>query len=102
MSQAAAIANVITDPSPSFPPKHLLPPISSLHSHNLTFTHKTATMVDLRGPQQPAYGTDDTHRYTQPPPAYGGDSSPLLGTPRTSEDNVSLPSKPSLSHHRLS
>lgn len=47
-------------------------------------------MVDLRGPQQPAYGTDDTQRYTHPPPAYGGDSSPLLGTPRTSEDNVGL------------
>jgi FtsH-binding integral membrane protein len=41
-------------------------------------------------PYQPrAYGTDDpSSSYTRPPPGYAGDESPLLGTPRTSTDNL--------------
>lgn len=45
-------------------------------------------MANTNTPSQPAaYGTNAGH-YTRPPPAYGGDQSPLLGSPRTSEDNV--------------
>jgi len=36
-----------------------------------------------------AYGTDDPSRsYTRDPPGYAGDHSPLLGTPRSSTDNL--------------
>lgn len=59
---------------------------SSQSSSLQLLTQQTNTMADLRGPQQSAY---DPERYPHPPPAYGGDSSPLLGSPRTSEDNVS-------------
>ncbi|KAH8147739.1 uncharacterized protein LAJ45_08204 [Morchella importuna] len=45
-------------------------------------------MANTNTPSQPAaYGTNAGH-YTRPPPAYGGDQSPLLGSPRTSEDNI--------------
>ncbi|KAI5776586.1 inhibitor of apoptosis-promoting Bax1-domain-containing protein [Geopyxis carbonaria] len=47
--------------------------------------------AESQGPQN-YYGSYDGHHdqsssYTRPPPAYG-DESPLLGSPRTSEDNI--------------
>jgi len=40
-------------------------------------------------PHQPTYGSNEpSTSYTRPPPGYTGDQSPLIGTPRSSEDNI--------------
>ncbi|CAZ80980.1 unnamed protein product [Tuber melanosporum] len=37
----------------------------------------------------PTYGSNEASTsYTRPPPGYTGDQSPLMGTPRSSEDNI--------------